>query len=158
MEKRITKLELLVKRLLRKSKKKTSIIMTPYPISNAVFSNEEKGVEGNILRYLFPCNGIITKGRITLDKKPKYGLKLSISIASTISGITKDFIISSRTNIENLDLSIQDGDQLEISIHPISETIVNEVWISFLWVPDVKDARIKKYLLEEILNDSDKEE
>ena len=41
------------------------------------------------------------------------------------------------------------GDCLDISIRPVDESDkLNEVWVSFLWVPTIKDADIKHFLIE----------
>ncbi len=44
---------------------------------------------------------------------------------------------------------VKGGDCLDISIEPGSE-LVTEVWVSFLWVPSVKDIEAKSYLIEEL--------
>ena len=60
-EKRIDFIEQIVSRLTRRAKTTATAIVTPYPISNAVFGDD---VRGAILRYMFPCEGVITKNCI----------------------------------------------------------------------------------------------
>ena len=49
MEKRLKQLEMVTQRLARRSKKTTSAILTPYPISNAVSGEVVKCV---VLKYI----------------------------------------------------------------------------------------------------------
>ena len=152
--KRIEQLEMVTQRLMRRSGKKTTALITPYPISNAVFGDK---VEGPILRYMFPCDGVITKGMICLGAKPKHGVSLVIKIFNESSSGSKGFMVDKKRISVSPSLPVVAGDCLEITLIPSSvDDIITEVWISFLWKPEVKDVEAKSYLIEEIENDLQK--
>lgn len=150
--KRIEDLERTTERLMRRAGKKTSALITPYPISNAVFGVK---VEGVILRYMFPCDGVISKGMFRLNKKPKnevYGLA---KIFNDNEEHSKGFTITKKSLSAILDIEIKSGDCLEISITAV-EDILTEVWVAFLWKPTMFDIEVKSFLIEELENDLSK--
>ena len=149
MEERIKQLELITARLMRRAGKRTHVLITPYPISNAVFGEK---VEGPILRYMFPCDGIVTKGFVRLGKKPKISVMLSIKMFNEIGSASKGFSLEKKFLSIQPNLPVVAGDCLEISLEP-GEEIVTEIWISFLWKPEVKDVEVKSFLIEELEND-----
>jgi hypothetical protein len=150
MEERVAQLELITKRLMRRSHKVASSMITPYPISSAIFSDK---VEGVILRYMFPCEGKISKGAIDLGKKPKDDVKVTIDISGELGGTSKSFTVSKRRMIIEPDIEVKTFDQLTISISynfDKAENNLTEVWTSLLWVPSIKDVDVKSFLIDEI--------
>ena len=152
--KRVEDLEMITKRLMRRVSKRVAVLITPYPISNAVFGER---VEGPILRYMFPCDGIITKGIVRLGVKPKSPIILNIKMFNDSKSASKGFTVDKRSLSIEPNLPVVAGDCLEISLDPKVE-VVTEIWISFLWKPTVKDVEAKSYLMEEIENDLSKKE
>jgi hypothetical protein len=157
MEDRVKKLETIVTRLSRRQRKTSSAIITPFPISNAVFGEEVKGA---VLRYMFPCEGKIVKGAIDLGKKPKQNVTVSISLIGELAGKSVAAIMSKRKVTVEPNIEVSAFDRLTISISYDAEKPENnitEFWVSFLWVPSVKDTVAKSYLIEELENDISKE-
>jgi len=153
MEDRIKKLEIITKRLSRRAKKQTSALITPYPISNAVIGEK---VEGEVLHYMFPCEGKITKGVIDLGKKPKQSIIVSISLMGEEIGKSREFIISKKRLIITPNIKVNTFDKLTISVSYEAEKLddnITEFWTAFLWVPEVKDVEVKSFLLDEIEDD-----
>ena len=146
---RIEQLEMVTERLMRRAGKKITALITPYPISNAVFGD---AVKGPILRYMFPCDGVITKGVVKLGIKPKNPIVIGIKLFNEIGSTVKGFALEKKLFSITPNLPIISGDCLEVSLDPMEET-VTEVWISFLWMPSVKDVEVKSYLIEELEND-----
>lgn len=146
MEDRLANIELITKRLMRRAKKTSVALITPYPISNAVFGEK---VEGPILRYMFPCDGVVTKGYVRLGKKPKQSIELEVKMFNDSSSNMKGFVLSRKFLSIEPNLPVKAGNCLEITLIP-SEEIVTEIWISFLWKPTVKDLEAKSYLIEEL--------
>ena len=145
---RINRIERIVTRFARRSNKLTSALITPYPISSATFGED---VRGSILRYMFPCEGVIAKGLIKLGSRPKGGAEVNVELSNNAYSDSRGFIITSRQLIVEPDLNVASGDCLDISIRPVDESDkLNEVWVSFLWVPTIKDADIKHFLIEEL--------
>jgi len=152
-EKRIDFIEKMITRLSRRQRKKTVALITPYPISNAVIGDEVKGV---VLRYMFPCEGVITKGVIDLGKKPKQEVAITFALMGDETGTSKVFVLTKKRLVIKPDIKASAFDRLTISISYKSEKpedAVTEFWTSFLWVPTVKDVEVKSYLIDELEND-----
>lgn len=154
MEERIKSLETITKRLMRRAGKRTSAIITPYPISSAMFGEK---LEGPVLRYMFPCNGTITKGIIRLGNKPKKNIVVEVKLFNDISSVSKGFSIERKLLNVEPNIPVIMGDCLEISL-VAGEEIVTEIWLSFLWRPTVKDTEVKTFLIEDMENDLQKKE
>ena len=149
-QKRIECIELAITRLARRSKKTAKAIVTPYPISNAIIGSDliGKSLDGVILRYLFPCKGKITRGYIQLDSKPKSGVSVNVRIFNDEVSESKGFTINNRKLIVDTDLDILAGDRLEVTLTPLGESVVKEIWISMLWIPTSGD--VQNFLIEEL--------
>jgi hypothetical protein len=129
----------------REEMKKVVAVITPFPISSAVFSGD---VRGSILRYMFPCDGTILKGMIRLGKKLTDPAMLKISITD-VGSKSQTISISSKVSVIEQAIEILTGECLDISIEPGSEKIT-EVWVSFLWLPSTKEVETKSYLRKEL--------
>jgi hypothetical protein len=148
-ENRIAKMERVISRLARRSRKVASAIITPYPISSCVMGED---VKGDILKYMFPSKGVIKKGLIVLDRKPSTGVAVNISISNDAGGNSKNYVVTKKSSIFEPNIEIFSTDRLTISISPVDpeKDKMTEVWIVFTWVPDVSDAKIKQCLIDEL--------
>jgi hypothetical protein len=153
-EKRISFLETVVSRLARRSKKHTSAIITPYPISNCVSGDD---VRGPVLKYMFCATGIISKGLVFLKDKPETGVMLTITIENDVGGSTKSYVITKKSSIVEPNIEVFSGDRLTISINPVGveRDKVSEIWISFMWTPTIKDVDVKNFLINSLDGDLD---
>lgn len=144
---RIKKLETMVDRLSRRAVKKTTGLITPYPISNAIIGD----VTGVVLRYMFPCEGTIVKGIIHFGHDPVtiVGVRLKISNKEKVT--STEFITDKQDFVYEEEVEVVSGDRLEIEIEP--QEPITEVWVSFLWVPTIKDVEAKSFLIDEIENE-----
>ena len=149
-EDRLKDLEMVTKRLMRRAHKKIVGIVTPYPISSAVTGDK---VEGTILKYMFPCDGKITKGMIRLGNKPKKWVSINIKIFNDSTSAIKGFMLEKKAMDIEPDLDILAGDCMEISVVPNEADVVKEVWVSLLWKPLVKEVEAKSFLLTELESD-----
>ena len=150
MEERIKQLEKVTERLMRRTRKAAIGLITPYPISNAVFGDR---VEGPILRYMFPCDGRVTKGMLSFSSKPKNPVNVDIKIFNDSTSAVKGFVIDKKTISVVPNLDVKAGDCLEVSLSTLPDDIVTGVWISFLWIPTVKDVEAKSFLIAELESD-----
>ena len=147
-EKRIAFIEKVVARLTRRSNKVAKAIITPCPISNCITGED---IKGDVLKYMFTSPGVIKKGGIFIHPKPKSGSAIVVTIENDLGGESRAYNVSRRNLLVEPNLKISAWDRLTISFHTVvPEEKVKEVWISLLWVPDVKDADVKNYLLEEL--------
>lgn len=152
-ENKLKKLELITTRLARRQKTHSKAIISPYPISNSVFGDR---VDGVVLRYMFPCEGKITKGAIDLGKKPKQNIYVTISMMGKEAGKSVTVVMNRRREIVEPNIDVSTFDQLTVSISYTNEKpedAITEFWTSLLWVPTVKDVVAKSYLIEELEND-----
>lgn len=151
LEKRVDKLEMVLGRLVRRAPVNMTALITPYPISSAAFGDNVNGV---VLRYMFPCEGVISKGMVHLGFRPKVPIKVLIRVVGDGSGTTREYTIENAYLIMEPGLKVSDGVRLEVSIlNSDDEHPLNEVWLSFLWVPDVKDVSKRSFNIEEIEGD-----
>jgi len=154
IEPRIAKIERIVGRLSRRSRKKMTALLTPYPISNAVLG---ENVEGNILHYFFPCTGKVTKGAIDLGKRPKESLILNVEFKGEEVGRGKNFTLDRKLTILDLDIDVKEFDKLTASLTNESDQPITEVWIGFMWVPAIRDIEAKSFLFKDLENDLSEE-
>lgn len=152
---RIEKLETITKRLMRRASKHTNALITPYPISSATFGAD---IEGPILRYMFPCDGVVSKGLIRVSPKPKVGIGIEAKIFNGIRSISKGFTMDKVLLVIEPNLTVVAGDCLELSLISEEAQATVEVWVSFLWKPSIKNVEVKSFLIEELENDISKKE
>ena len=147
---RIERIETIVTRIARRSRDVARTIVTPYPISNAVISEgaEDVSLEGVILRYMFPHPGNITKGCVKFGSKPKDSVTLDMKIFSEDTFESQGFTTNKKSANMKYNLPVKSGDCLEVSLIPLKESVVKEVWISLLWVPD--SGYPKEFLIDEL--------
>jgi len=153
VESRLSKLELVTGRIALRTHKTASAIVTPYPISNSVVGEDLIGesLKGVILRYMFPCDGVIKKGCIRLDKKLKVGALVDIKIFNDKGSSSSGYTIDKKVKVIDPTIEVVTSDCLEVTIAPITnEDRISEVWISLLWIPSISDADIKHFLIEEL--------
>jgi len=146
-EKRISFLEKIVSRLIRRQQKVASAIISPYPISNCVIGEE---VKGEVLRYMFACGGEISKGGIALDVKPKHNAMVVLTIKNDSGGNSRSYTVDKKSLVFESNIKVKQFDKLTVTFYPVDEDKIKEVWISLLWVPVVKDAKIKNFLIDEL--------
>lgn len=149
---KVDKLERTVQRLMRRSRKVAKAIITPIPVSNCIMG---KGISGIVLRYMFVCPGVIGKGGVFLDKKPKSGAVVTFSIENDLGGSRKSYNISRRNLIFEPKIEVDTWDRLSVMFAVVDpeEDVISEVWTGFLWTPTVKDVKIKNYLIDELESD-----
>lgn len=153
MEEKLKKLEKITERLQRRARTKNSAFITPFPISNAVFGDEIKGL---VLQYMFPCEGKITKGAIDLGRKPKQDVVITLKLMNEEGGESRVFVMNRKRLSTKIDVKVKEFDKVTISIDYTSlksEDNVKEVWTSFLWIPTTRDVDVKSFLISELEND-----
>jgi hypothetical protein len=141
-----------VERLQRKQKSgKMTAIITPYPISNCV---QGEDITGAILRYMFCATGKIVKGLVRITNSIKGGAVVKVSIENDIGEESKTYIMSRQSILVEPDLDVYSGDRMTVCIFPdLPGEKITEVWLSFLWVPNIKEATLKHFLIEELEKD-----
>lgn len=149
----VAKVEKVLERLERRSNKVAKAMVSPFPVSGVKMDD----VSGDILHYMFCTEGMITKCAVHLGKKPKEPVSLEFSLANKGGRRASNFSIERQEVIIEPSLPVFTGDCLTITITPDEEEVIDEVWISFLWLPTVKDADAKLFLMKELENDLSEE-
>ena len=147
MEARVKQLETITKRLMRRAGKAKVALLTPYPISSAIIGDD---IQGTILRYMFPCDGKLTKGAVEFDAKPKKPVEVSIQTMGKDGGQGKSFVLDKKRLAFDIGIQAVAFDKLIVDISGEGLPEIKEVWVSFLWVPTVKDVEVRKFLIEEM--------
>jgi len=146
-EERLNKLETIVSRLARKSKKTASAMITPYPISFCVSGDD---VKGRLMKYLFPAKGIIKRGLVTLDRAPSSNAEVTIEVSGKKGGSAKSYMIERGSFSFEPNMEITTGDLLTVSIYPDKDDKFTEVCVALYWVPHVKETEVKQHLIDDI--------
>ena len=145
----VADVERVLQRLERRSNKVAKAIISPFPVSNKVSGD----VKGDVLFYMFCAEGIITKGMIHIDKKPKTPIDVKFKLEGKEGGRSINFPVDKVDFFIESGIPVRVGDRLTVSVIPAEGEVVNELWISFLWIPTVKDVEVKSFLMEELEND-----
>jgi len=155
MKERIEKLELITDRLMRRSRKVAKAIITPFPISSCV---KEENIKGDVLHYMFPGDGVITKGIIRFNGlKLKDGIKVTIKLENSLGSNIKQFIVEKPLFKISPNIGILSGDCLTISAETVNqEAALTELWAAFLWVPHISETNIKNCLINELESTRDR--
>lgn len=147
VEKRVKQLERVVSRLLRRQKKRASGIIAPYPISSCVSGD----IKGDILKYMFPSEGLIKYCVLYFKSKLKEDVQINMALANADGGEVKTTVTKKQFISHEVDINTKKGDRLKVSIlSEDDEPVENEVWISILWIPKVKDADVRSFLVDEL--------
>lgn len=147
MEKRLAKTEVAINRLARRSRKVATGLITPYPISNAVFRDD---IQGTVLTYMFPCDGVISKGAVKLGEKPKGTVQINFELVGEIGTMAQGTTLNRIRNFITLNIKVLAGDCLKVDLTTTPDHPVNEIWISLLWKPSIKDVEAKSFLIDEL--------
>ena len=151
MEDKLKRLEIISKRFERKTKNVSKKAMiTPIPVSSIVFGDE---VKGDILKYMFSCQGKITKAAIDLGKKPKFYVSTTFSISNEANGNSKVVTIDRKRIVVDLDIEVKEFDKLTVFISYKSEKPednLTEASVSFLWIPTIKDIEVRSFLISDL--------
>jgi hypothetical protein len=147
---KVKKIEKLITHLARRSKKTKTAMVTPFPISSASFGDN---ITGPIIRYMFPCEGRITKAMVEFGAKPKKPVTVEVDLRNNDDGESRIYFIDRRTTIVAPMIEVLGGDRLTVSVFPkddSEEAKVTECWIALLWTPDVSEVDIKNVLIEDL--------
>lgn len=151
IENRIRNLEKRVTNLLKRTRARSmTSVVTPYPISNAIFGEDVSGV---FLRYMFSANGELSNGYIRLGTKPKEGVVVSVRVFNEESSASKEFVLTKKVTPITIHLPVVDGGRLEVSVTKFEgEAPITEIWAALQWIINVTDAYTKSFLIKDLEN------
>ena len=135
------------RRLARQQNKiRISSYVTPFPVSSFIKEIPEDKV---VFRYMFPGKGKVFNACIYMEGDLKKGVEVAAEIRSVKGdgqGVTH--IARNVFTTMNLTFDINIGDRLTVAVN--SDVPVENLWISFMWVPDVSNVEVKKFLKSEL--------
>ena len=144
-EDKMKHLNVLLKRMSKKLHKTVVGVITPFPIS----SYAKDPVDNVVLRYMFPASGKITVGGAYIENMPKDGIDIYTNIHREESVISTSVWTKKKYVLINPDAEILAGDRLVVSVKSRGGD-VSGIWVSFLWVPEVKDSEVKQFLIDDL--------
>lgn len=145
-EKQIEHIDTILKRLLRRTHKTTTGIISPYPISSYV----QSPIGGVVLRYMFPVDGKVTLGALFIETMPKSGVDIYAVVHLEDTHKSEMFFTKKASVLIKPDIDIVAGSRLVLSVRAKGEEEVFGIWASLLWVPEVKDSAVKQFLIDEL--------
>lgn len=148
-EEKLKQVDILLTRMSRRLHKKTVVIVPPYPVS-ACLTGED--ISGEVLRFMFPGDGKITSGLIVVESAKRTTVNVDISIEDDLGGTAKSFIVDKKKLTISPNLDVKFGNRLIITATPQDrENVkVTSVWVAFLWVPGIKDASVRDFLIDDL--------
>ena len=101
---------------------------------------------------------LFRSGMIHLGSKPKDVVNVEFKIEDKSGGNSVFFPLDKQDFIVEPDIQVTVGSRLTISVEPSGPMPLTEVWVSFLWIPTVKDIEAKQFLMNELVKDDLSEE
>jgi len=148
VEGRLNFVEEILGRLARRVHKVSTAIITPHLISGCITGK----TRGEIIKILL-FEGIINKGLICFNKRPKNPICIEVKVLNNDVGYTKSYYVDKIRAKVDLDILTIDGSMLTISVYPTVEDDkdpVNEIWLSMLWVPHVSKVKVESHLIDNL--------
>jgi len=145
VEEKMKHLNVLLKRMSKRLHKTVVGVITPFPISGYAKDIADSAV----LRYMFPASGKITVGGMYVENMPKDGIDIYTNIHRGELVISREIWTNKKYVLIDPDAEILAGDRLVVSVVSKGGD-VSGIWVSFLWVPEVKDSEIKQFLIDDL--------
>ena len=145
VEERVKKLEIQLTRLMRRSRKVSTIYTPPIPIS---FVAEINGLEGKVTDFFFPMAGKIGKIVVESPTRPKKVIRLNLSLSYKGGGESKIFDIESKVFSTLLNTNHVENTNIIIKVK--SEEEISKISVGLIWYPDLKEHEAKNFLINEL--------
>jgi hypothetical protein len=154
LEKRVEAISKILPRLAVRARKTTVGLVSPQTIMAYA---EGEDVRGPIFKGLL-FKGSLTKAIILFNERPKSPVGVEIKVLHSGVGKSKVFYADRAKSESVLNIDVEDGTAVSISIHPVKDDYkVTEVWLSMLWTPSVSNTEAKQYLIDELIGGIDNE-
>lgn len=118
--------------------------------ASPVFGYCEKSVEdSNVLRAIFPADGVITQAAMRADKCAK-GARVYAHLTSDNEGLERTFPLKARATVQEINLPIKAGDSLEVWVEDVEDEEGSfGVMVGFLYQVGMKDLASTKFLIDQ---------
>lgn len=146
-EQKFTHIERILQRFSRRLHK-TVIGLIP---ASPIFGYCKNSVEdSNVLRAIFPADGVITQAAMRADKCHKNAMVVA-ELTSGDEGFSRTFQLKARAAVQEINLPIKAGDSLEVWVEDDSEEGEASlgVMVGFLYQVGMKDLTSTKFLIDQ---------
>ena len=143
-EEQLKSVDTILTRFSRRLHKTVTGVITPYPISNYV----QTPMDGVVLRYMFPVDGMIILGGVFIEDMPKSGVNVYAVIHAEEGHKSETFFVDRKSFLVKPNIDVSAGSRLVLSVIPKADEQVSGIWVSFLWAPEIKDGIIKRFLID----------
>ena len=145
IEKQIEHIDVILDRFSRKLHKTTSGIISPYPISNYSMS------AGIVLRYVFPIDGEIPLAAMYIESMPKSGVNVHTIIEIGESRKSDTQLVKRKSVVIRPNIQLKGGTRISVGVTPVNdEEEACGIWVSLIWVPSIRGAVVKQFLIDEL--------
>jgi len=109
------------------------------------------------IRFMFAGKGKISDLYVHVETLPKSGVVVDTTISSGLDKMTRSITLKKQSVATILDFITKAKDRVEIKFRNAvaEEPRVGNIWIAFLWVPDISIIDVKKLALEEVTADAE---
>lgn len=153
IEKRVKYIETILRRLARRVHKKTSVMLSPVPMS-AYMTGEN--LSGLTLYKSLMFKGKLIKGFVEFGVKPKDEVMLHISVIGVNHADSYSFKTNRKRIGADLNIPVDNGSTLSFSVEASNpEEVIREVSVTVLWTPDISNAEVKSFAIEELEKTAD---
>jgi len=145
VKKRIKTLETLVLRQARVKQKRISGILFPFPICGCSIPDSD----GVVFQAMLPCDGVIVKAAVDVVgiEKIEGGATLQAELEVEKDIYVRDMSVRKSMVFFNPELPITAGSKIKVRV--TSGNVDGLVWVSFLFIPEVSDAKVRRILAED---------
>lgn len=146
VENQIKHIDTILDRFSRRLHKTTAGVISPCLISNYVKSPDD----GVVLRTMFPVDGKVVLGAMYVEEMPKAGIDIYTTISHGV-GTRKESVFTKRqSTLVKPNVNVSAGSRIALIVRPRNEMKVYGVWVSILWVPNIKGTVVKQYIIDEL--------
>jgi len=145
VKRRIKTLETIVRRQSRVKQKKISGILFPFPICGCSIPDSD----GVVFRAMLPCDGMIVRAAVDVVgiEKIEGGATLQAELEIEKDVYIRDMSVREPMIFFDPKLPVTAG--AKITVRVTSGNVEGLVWVSFLFIPEVSDAKVRKLLAED---------
>ena len=145
VKKRIKTLETVALRQARVKQKRISGILFPFPVCGCSIPDSD----GVVFRAMLPCDGMIVKVAVDVVgiEKIEGGVTLQAELEIEDDVYARDMPVRKPMIFFDPELPVIAG--AKITVRVTSGNIEGLVWVSFLFIPEVSDAKVRKLLAED---------
>jgi len=142
---RVKSLEVAAMRQARVKQKKISGVLFPFPICGCSIPDSD----GVVFQAMLPCDGMIVKAAVDVEgvEKIEGGATLQVELEVENDMYVRDMPVKKPRVFFDPELPVMAGTKIKVRV--TSGNVEGLVWVSFLFVPEISNAKVRKILAED---------